>query len=81
MQANKQESKSVFSIKKRYNLPMLVFPFLKYSTGDHKSELKNPVLLKDKVARFDKQVISVPTKLYWDEKKQEFLSKIVKTKN
>jgi len=48
--------------------------------GDHKSELKNPVVLKDKVARFEKQIISVPTKLYWDEKKQEFLSKIVKIK-
>lgn len=43
--------------------------------GDHKSETKAPTPLKDRTAKFNKQIISVPTKLYWDDKKKEFLSK------
>ncbi|KAL4456620.1 hypothetical protein ABPG74_000727 [Tetrahymena malaccensis] len=43
--------------------------------GDHKAETKIPAALKDKIAKFNKQQITVPTKLYWDDKKKEFLSK------
>ncbi|KAL4505481.1 hypothetical protein ABPG72_002543 [Tetrahymena utriculariae] len=43
--------------------------------GDHKAETKIPTPLKDKIAKFNKQQITVPTKLYWDDKKKEFLSK------
>ncbi|EAR88878.2 EEIG1/EHBP1 protein amine-terminal domain protein (macronuclear) [Tetrahymena thermophila SB210] len=43
--------------------------------GDHKAETKIPAPLKDKLAKFNKQQITVPTKLYWDDKKREFLAK------